>query len=59
MWPRLVEEKEEEEEEAEEEGEEDVHNAEMILDHRRRPKGRSYEYLVKWEGYPDAGEGCI
>jgi hypothetical protein len=29
---------------------EKVHNVETILKHRRR--GRSYQYLIKWEGYP-------
>jgi Chromo (CHRromatin Organisation MOdifier) domain len=27
-----------------------VYNVETILKHRRR--GRSYQYLIKWEGYP-------
>jgi Chromo (CHRromatin Organisation MOdifier) domain len=29
---------------------EEVYNMETILRHRRR--GRSYQYLIKWEGYP-------
>jgi hypothetical protein len=29
---------------------EEVYNVETILKHRRR--GRSYQYLIKWEGYP-------
>jgi Chromo (CHRromatin Organisation MOdifier) domain len=29
---------------------EKVYNVEIILKHRRR--GRSYQYLIKWEGYP-------
>jgi hypothetical protein len=29
---------------------EQVYNVETILKHRRR--GRSYQYLIKWEGYP-------
>jgi Chromo (CHRromatin Organisation MOdifier) domain len=29
---------------------EEVYNVEMILKHRRR--GQSYQYLIKWEGYP-------
>jgi Chromo (CHRromatin Organisation MOdifier) domain len=29
---------------------EEVYNVEMILKHRRR--GRSYQYLIKWKGYP-------
>ena len=36
----------------EEAEEEDVYIAERILD--CRPKGRSCEYLIKWEGYPDS-----
>jgi Chromo (CHRromatin Organisation MOdifier) domain len=28
---------------------EEVYNVEMILKHRQR--GRSYQYLIKWEGY--------
>jgi Chromo (CHRromatin Organisation MOdifier) domain len=27
-----------------------VYNVETILKHQRR--GRSYQYLIKWEGYP-------
>jgi Chromo (CHRromatin Organisation MOdifier) domain len=30
--------------------EEEVYNVETILKHRKR--GRSYQYLIKWEGYP-------
>jgi Chromo (CHRromatin Organisation MOdifier) domain len=30
--------------------EEEVYNMKTILKHRRR--GRSYQYLIKWEGYP-------
>jgi Chromo (CHRromatin Organisation MOdifier) domain len=30
--------------------EEKVYNVETILKHQRR--GRSYQYLIKWEGYP-------
>jgi Chromo (CHRromatin Organisation MOdifier) domain len=30
--------------------EEEVYNVETILKHRIR--GRSYQYLIKWEGYP-------
>jgi hypothetical protein len=29
---------------------EEVYNVETILKHRRR--GQSYQYLIKWEGYP-------
>jgi hypothetical protein len=29
---------------------EEVYNVETILKHQRR--GRSYQYLIKWEGYP-------
>ena len=29
---------------------EEVYQAETILKHRRR--GRGYQYLIKWEGYP-------
>jgi Chromo (CHRromatin Organisation MOdifier) domain len=29
---------------------EEVYNMETILKHQR--KGRSYQYLIKWEGYP-------
>jgi hypothetical protein len=29
---------------------EEVYNVEMILKHQRR--GQSYQYLIKWEGYP-------
>jgi Chromo (CHRromatin Organisation MOdifier) domain len=29
---------------------EEVYNVETILKHRKR--GRSYQYLIKWEGYP-------
>jgi Chromo (CHRromatin Organisation MOdifier) domain len=29
---------------------EEVYNVETILKHRRR--GRSYQYLIKWKGYP-------
>jgi Chromo (CHRromatin Organisation MOdifier) domain len=27
-----------------------VYNVKMILKHQRR--GRSYQYLIKWKGYP-------
>jgi Chromo (CHRromatin Organisation MOdifier) domain len=29
---------------------EEVHNVETIMKHQRR--GQSYQYLIKWEGYP-------